>query len=542
MAEKANQNALVDNTITWLPSSHRFRDGRPLRTNTGGILAGEAQAIAHPDRVMDGRTYETSNGAVPIRTRRLGNLFLVQAGVHALHEATPRTGAEQEFLTTDTQTGEYQPIMDKHGTFHPDLKQLGLTPEPFNFMGEIGLPVTESAAETKWAMRQTLGKVARTIAEHGLNVAPLTIVGQRETSNEDANNHPYIRFVRQYLLDATGADTVEFFRAAGVQFHSEILDTMAAMEAAELYQSIAPILYAASVCGPFINGTTQATDMSVENPRVATRLQSLGMIPEDLTGTYQSWRYPIRRIGSSSGGSWHRPRPASLEDYLAQGNEGLKQQAIGTMDRFFGEHTDCRVRVGIKPHGTLEACNFDSFAGHDEKLAAFQALTTAILTNLQVMALYGVNPRQEFPELFGLAEGQTALHYANRHNFRVARNGMNAIVHNRPVHQQAEALLRLGRYTDIFPLTPDMEKQIIRSYSSDQQTRQELKAWCNREGKMPSIEAYYQTGVGSPAVYLQARAEALREQYPHISEMDIVRNVEHDMATHYTNRMQTIAA
>jgi len=243
-------------------------------------------------------------------------------------------------------------------------------------------------------------------------------------------------------------------------------------------------------------------------------------------------------MASPSAGPWLETAPDSVDQLLLQANDKLSAQDIATIDRYFGEHSDCRLRLTL---GTIEVCNYDTFAGHPKKIAAFQTLTTAILTNLQLMKLYGQDPAREFPELFGHAHGQAALDAANRHNFAVARDGMDAVVNGRRVSDYCESLIALATRHQLFPLDATMQDEIRRSYTSNADTRAELRRWCARNNCLPSMAAYYETGIGTPSVYLLARAEALREQSPDLPIAEVIRHCELDMAQTYVGELENAA-
>jgi len=69
-------------------------------------------------------------------------------------------------------------------------------------------------------------------------------------------------------------------------------------------------------------------------------------------------------------------------------------------------------------------------------------------------------------------------------------------------------------------------------------TLQALGTWMKRNRQPPSMQAFHDTGVGIPAVYVHALYDALRSSHPEHSEADVIRLCELDIGSSFMRHVK----
>lgn len=532
---KANPVASVDKAPIALSAEATFIDGLPLTPEGGGIVndKGQLYSVARSDMVPKGQLSESIGQGWAIPANRIGKIAIL-----ANDQSQPTTyGAELEFVR-----------LGADGTYADfDLAYLLKVNELYSFMGESGTHPTDDPEEFErrlWAMIHE--EVDRAEAA-GQYMAALAVFGQYEPRPDQINPSIYVQDVSRAMSERTGFETTAVFRTGSAQMHTGVSDTFAALQALEAMQYLSPILLAPTLSGPLLNDNpvrTQFTD------RQLAHLNEVGLKPRDFGGSYQSWRYLLRRTGSPSAGVWHAPPPSSPGAYLQAAHQGLAAGQINNPDRANGWHTD-RLRIVLDGKGanTTEDCSADPMLGNVPTLSPLKLLRSALTTRFEAMAMKGQDPREAVARMLGTVglSRQMRLDLAHDISLRaVSRQGNDARTYkdHTPGHW-LPALLTVAEEAPYTRLTSAQQARLRGMYATWGETTGHLRQWCRDNGAdMPTTQAYFDLGINNPAVYMLAEYRGLRSQRPHEPRPNLVRRIELNaaQALHRASRLVREAA
>lgn len=500
---KANPAADNSGNMKTVPQGAEFIDGLPFDTRRGGVVIanGEYYSLASPEAVYGGVESLAAGGPNEVLARRFGRI-----PIHTATVSTPPTfGAELEGARLDAE-GNY--------AVAPEADQAEL----YNFVVERGTPPTDSPDELARHYEMLVAELVAEAAADSQYFAPLSVFGQRALGPEDQNTHPYITDVAERMGRVTGFCTAEVFRVGSVQPHTGISDTLAAIRALEAMQYLNPIMTAPSSAGPLLYGGI-ARHMADHNftPAQKEHMAQVQIESRDLVGPYASYRYLLRRLGSPLAGTWQAEGPVSIDDYHDEANGALAWGSINSIDRLRGWHTD-RVRSVLDQSGnsTLESSAYDTFLGNPKALTSSHLLHSAILTRLVAMGISGEDPRDIVAKGLGMGQlsRQGRLYMAHRVSLCTAREGNDATPYGRQVGTWLPALLRLADDAPHIRLSAEHRQRLADMYAPATAVVKTVAAWRTTHGaECNPIEAYFDTHVGSPSVYLALQHQLLRAKY-----------------------------
>jgi hypothetical protein len=261
-------------------------------------------------------------------------------------------------------------------------------------------------------------------------------------------------------------------------------------------------------------------------------LRRAGIVHEDLRGRYLSYRYLLRSIGSPSSGIWKEQAPDTVEDYLADGHSKLEPGKINTIDRFRGWHAD-RVRAVLdgSDNTTFEGCSYDTFAGNTQAIVDNHVLYSAVFTALEAAAMRGENVVEQVAKELGIDHRtrQDRLYDAHRAMLAVSRYGNDAEVYGKtPGQWLSSSVLPLAETAPHLEIDVDRRLRLLGNFATMSETIPAMRKWCTENNAAaPTLQAYYDLGLNSPAVYMRAEHAALLGNK---NAEERVRRVEHSAA------------
>lgn len=528
---KANFVADMSGALVTVPEGIHYIDGRSVTPDSGGIFksSNDVYSLARPDAVPP----YTQTGTEPgdITKNRLGRIT-----INNRFTSNTKYGVELESFRIHPDSGEYV----------PDWSENAL-PELYRYMDEVSTRPVDSAGELHEELLSVSKLLIKGADAVGALVLPASTLGQRSPTPNEINPSPYVQHIAKVMEQITGFNTVETFRVAGMQNHTEIDNTEAAIKAAEAMQLLRPILMSPSLAGPFLHGgiTDIFTQTRHLNHKQQLHLRSVGIIKEDLIGGYASWRYLLRRVGSPSAGTWLHPAEDNLENYLWTANDELRSGKINNPDRHMGEHTD-RLRLVLDGSNvsTLENCANDTFGGNIQSILSAVLLDSAIFKSLERMAMHGEEPREIVAKTLGLAgqSHQQRLHSAHRASLAVSRNGNDAIIYGKTPEQWADPMLSLARESGLTPLGDRTETTLRKMFAGSKIVTAAINDWCyNGNTDTPSLAAYFDSGYGNPSFHMQAVYRKYKYDNPGSSEEVVIRAIELDLARAYQESINKLA-
>jgi hypothetical protein len=509
--EKANTNASTGRPPVIFSAEARYVSGAPLTADGGGMVADgrELYSVAVTGMVPGAPSAEQQpDGSWRMPAIRTGRAKFLEAS-----ESKPTTyGAELEAVRLDAD-GNYAPL--------PKAEQDEIR-ELYSFMLEAGTAPTNDPQEFEdrfWDMVHTEVDAAQRAGQY---VAALSVFGQHDFGPQDTNSHPYVSHIVGQMTARTGFAAASMFRTAGAQAHTGISDTMAAVKAAEAMQYLSPILAAPTLSGPFVLGGVAGNLGTPAMRRALTpaqqeHIRASGIDNLDMTHPFQSWRYLLRSLGSPSAGVWRQP-PADTQDaYVARAHAQLEAGEINNIDRTNGWHTD-RVRVVLDGSGanTIEDCSADTALGNPTVLVPLHLLRSGLTTALEKMAMQGRDPRLVVASMLGTAGLSRAARLQRAHTSMLretSRYGNDALVYDRTPGQWLGLLLRLANTAPYTYLTTGQKQQLRNAFATQEETEGALRRWCrDHNTDTPTVQAWFDTGLNNPAVYMGAHYKELRRQ------------------------------
>lgn len=482
------------------------------------------------------------------------------------------TGSELEVDTWDSSKSDGAPIMAKESSIptrlkamsngggfteedtlfeelHPDARKIGFSSELKNECIELNFHHSPNPTQTTLAMAHSLKKLAQVVQEQGWNLTPIASTPHKPLNAEETSSDQY---VNRIAMEFMGWENVRHFIGSSFQVHVEMLDLESGLKAINMYQQVAPLLYAISLAGPFAHGLVHPNlhDIYIQdeqNPKRANDKESYNALNAD---DWMSTRYAGRWRGSPSGGSYASPLPENAQEFFAQAEKGLNNndphspENIPSPARAGGHHTD-RVRVDIRPNGTLEISNMDTFGGNVLKLGAIQEFTKVLMWKLQLYAKSGriQELSQQFPQLFPSQVTEATLRSAHMNSIEVAKKGVDAVLQTATGEQESTSNLfdQLLRFVNkpMSDLTQGIEYAGL-----PQGVIQELKNSAlipvesifqkyRDEAGIVSVEGFYQErSVGTLSHWLKERAKNLQEKKG-MSDDEAIKNCMNNLGASY---------
>lgn len=487
------------------------------------------------------------------------------------------TGAELEMFVFDPATGDGAPVMSEtsiipatlkaynqqgvqfaeeesvYEELAPEAKKIGFSDELMKSCIELNFHHSPEPIDTALATAHSLQGLAQLAERQGWYLTPIAAFAPRELTKEDVNADPYVQRIAH---DYMGWENVRHFIGSSFQVHVEMLDLESGLKTINMYQHIAPLLYALSLAGPFAHGTLNPNlkkmyEGDEYNAKRAGDTETYQRMDSD---DWMSIRYPARWRGSPSGGSYEFALPETAQAFFEQTEKGLKNndphsaENIPSPARAAGHHRD-RIRTDIGPHGTLEISNMDTFGGNVLKLAAVQEFTKVLIWKMQVLAKSGRMGElsQRFPTLFPPSTTNESLRDAHLNSIEVAKKGVEANVKAPDGTEQniQDMVMELVRFVDE-PMRDDGQDIDFKGLHKNVKT-EIMKSAAVPNGEtysrfqgdgFTSVRGFYETGVGTLSHWLKRRAKELSNTG--MQEKDVIQNCMNDLGVSYHAFLKTL--
>lgn len=428
-----------------------------------------------------------------------------------------------------------------------DKRQVGYSAEVGKSCIEMNFHHTLSTYKATLEMARSLKILAHVVEQKDWRLIPIAAFPHRHLNPEDVSQDPY---VNRIVMEFMKWENARHFIGSSFQVHVEMIDLESGLKAINMYQQVAPLLYALSLAGPFAYGSTRPNlKNSYSLGESNSRRINDGESYEDLN--YDDWmsvRYPGRWRGSPSEGSYITPLPENAQDFFNIAEIGLKinnpdsSENIPSPARAGGHHTD-RVRVDIGPNGTLEISNMDTFGGHILKLGAIQEFTKALMWKLQLYAKSGrmEDLFQQFPQLFPSQVTEQTLRFSHINSIEVAKSGIAAVLMTPNRTKEVAGLLfnQLLAFVNEPISDPGQE---IEYYGLPQGVIQELvkssmipNEHCFedfREDGVVSVSGFYKSGIGTLSHWLKQRAQDFKGK-KEMSDDETIKDCMDDLGKSY---------
>ena len=482
------------------------------------------------------------------------------------------TGGELELYAWDPNKQEAAPIMAKDSPvpeklkainneeeyfvqedflfeeLEPSAREIGFSAELANACIETNFHHSADPVQTALAMAHSLKKMAMVVEEQGWKLTPIAAFPHRPFEQSDMNQDDYVqRISHKYIKD----HNIHHFLGSSFQVHVEMLDLESGLQAINMYQQVAPLLYAISLAGPFLHGQVNPNLQKIyqSDDTNQSRLddsESYGALAHD---DWMSVRYASRWRGSPSGGSFVEPLPTKAQDFYALAERGLRDDSpdsvynIPSPARAAGHHRD-RVRIDIGPHGTLEISNMDTFGGNVLKLAAVQEFTKVLMWKLQLYAKSGRMGElsKQFPELFPPEVTKETLRTAHLNSIEVAKRGVDAELQTpnggkeTACHQFSRLLSFVnepisdpGQNIEYTGLSKGIINELVKS--SWVPSREDYEDYTD-DDRVVSISGFYKSGIGTLSHWLKRRANDLKALRG-MNDEEAIKDCMDDLGTSY---------
>ncbi|MFZ2206324.1 MAG: hypothetical protein WA061_06725 [Microgenomates group bacterium] len=488
------------------------------------------------------------------------------------------TGAELEMFVWNPATNDGAPIMGEASSvpktlkainngdihfeeedtlfeeLHPDNKKIGFSDELMNSCIELNFHHTPDGLTAALSTAHSLKKLAKLAETEGWLLSPIAAFAPHELRKEDTNQDSYVQRIAH---DYMGWENVRHFIGSSFQVHVEMLDLESSLKTINMYQHIAPLLYAVSLAGPFAHGSTHPNLKAMYEgdeytPKRAQDSETYAQLDSD---DWMSIRYPARWRGSPSGGSYEEPLPETVSAFFEYTEKGLKNNDPHSPDnipspaRAAGHHRD-RIRTDIGPNGTLEISNMDTFGGNVLKLAAIQEFTKVLIWKMQVYAKSGrmAELAQRFPAMFPQETTNDSLRIAHLNSIEVAKKGIEAqmIGTDGQVYNAQDLFLDLANFVnepmkdegqdiDFKGLQPNVYKEVVKSAMVP---NSELYSKYKDADNATSVRGFYESGYGTLSHWLKQRAKDLAEL--EMPEEQIIQNCMNDLGLSYHDFLKSL--
>lgn len=463
----------------------------------------------------------------------------------------PAMGAQSSMSATLDHAQANGTPFDHEETIFAELedgnRKIGYSAELAESCIEMNFHHTPDTYQAALSMSRSLKTLAMAAEKEGWRLVPSSSFGHRPLEKGDVNQDSYVQRIAH---DYMGWDNVKHFIGSSYQVHVEMLDLDSGLKAMNMYQHIAPLLYALSLAGPFADGKVEPNlkEIYIKDDKRQSRLEDGETYNAIDTGEWMSIRYASRWRGSPSGGSYEEPLPENAADFFALAEEGLRnndphsEKNIPSPARAAGHHRD-RIRTDIGPNGTLEISNMDTFGGNVLKIAAVQEFTRILMWKMQLYAKAGamgeLNAR--FPHLFPPSTTVDTLRTAHLNSIEVAKRGVEADIMsadgskqnvqqmlgelmsfvNEPMHDDTQDIHFDG-------LPKNIMAELVKSASVPNE--EIFKTSTDVDG-FTSVKGFYETGIGTLSHWLKQRAKELKAVG--MSDEEAIKNCMSDLGYSY---------
>jgi 5-formyltetrahydrofolate cyclo-ligase len=404
---------------------------------------------------------------------------------------------------------------------------------PFN-QAETTLSVDLLKATTEFAFGHEIN--TQSIAKQALEASKwLVLEAQNQTQRVvPLSFHPYQLeledtqpnlYVQNFMQTLQWENKVELYAGCHtIQFHIDNTNLTAALIAYNLLQQVTPLLMSLSLAGPFGYGQ--------ECPNMKRILQTAGInLPKDISTILDhphplSIRQAAKTFGSPSGGVNPTTLPIESSSFFKVAEEQVLHGTIPSIDRVGGHHRDIRLRA-ILGTGELGVC--DTFAGNPYKEASMQELARVLWWKLQHASPKSL--KQKHPRLFTDSFMRNPIKYeeVNLHNLLLnslslsirgigeTSNDTTYVYGADGVNYPAQSLIDelisfVNQPLEDFVCLP---KRILMEINNCNKipTSKDFATGCDyiRLQPLPSLNGYYQTGIGTPSHWIRARANVLKK-------------------------------
>jgi hypothetical protein len=534
MTNKANPAASIHNSPVLIPGGSYFHDGSPFNRQQGGIVYapdGRILSVAEPGCVPD--TGYTGPVFTPFKGHLLPSNRVAELRIASNAPTEPIKlgyGFEWELPVVDAKTGEVKAVTAVNANGRTEfLGKLGklsgkygkVTAEAHNYVAELGVEPASSLDEMSYNMIMGVSEMVEAIVADGGLPVPVDVVGHRKMGMSERSTDRYVSSTTNWLA-GHGHFTQDFpidtfLVAYAAQFHRDIRDTEAAVQAAGLMQSANVVLAAIGVNGPFFLGKRTIYDEPDFNDEQWEVLQNRGLNRGDLVGERLSWRSTLRNIVSPSAGTWREMPPSEVNEYLGYCHNKLLAGKASSCDRSAANHGD-RLRLTIGKTGTFENLSQPNVPSLHSQISAL-VVWNAIFTSVEEMILKGDDPREVAPFLFG-----ATLEQARKERLLTDRLGADVFRGGKPLYMAKEEVRQVAERSKLNELTKFYLEWHLRSYASGATTVKAIRRWCSETGSAPSMQAFHELGIGAPAYYAIERYKYLHELHPELSESDIIQD------------------
>jgi hypothetical protein len=387
-------------------------------------------------------------------------------------------------------------------------------------------PFTD-AERTYRALGRKIEDMSYTLRGHGAYFDPASAFMHAVPTRQDATPNPYV----QTMVNILGDDIMKFI-GNGIHEHYDAhvgnLPTIS-----RLIRPLAPYLNVGLLAAPFAYGE--------KTPRMGEQLGADELLAYDGRQP-QSVRYLTRYTASANGGVGVRVVHDNLEEALLHAHQQMRDGLITSPSRHIGSHADVRNRYdppspdNLDHPGRLELCVKDTSAMRLPTLIAYSDLVRALVDRFEKVAALGEQGLAElhtdFPGLFGPSYDKTEyavrqLENAHQNSIAIAYDGAEAVVtdgmgNKTTVWNQFRDIIRLAQDGNPDRLSKNTLRNLHKSLSPYDTTEQAMAKHRDEQG-LPSLHGYYYTGLGTPAQWMIARADAA-SQRPNTSEADVLRD------------------
>lgn len=529
----------------WVPYCRK--DSLKTIRKRGGILAelrkGEqwkkrmaVASVKHP-------IWRAEYGTKTLRDSDIGSLYPFPEEMKPIDELT--TGVEFELLTLG-------------GTADEIIRRLDTINEPGFSYGrefrksciELGTIPSSDENAVITSLYTGLQQTMRAAEEAGMRLLPLSLFAHKVFTKKDITDDKYLH--RMTLGHMTWKDARHFI-GESIQIHVEMTGKDPLL-AVRQYATLSAVDTRHTAASPFGYGRIHP-DLA----KIYRKDEKRGRRKKDkktyklLRGEWDgiSMRYPARWRGSPSGGVRHKRIPRTYMEYMKRANKGMQNceitspKALVSPARVLGDHTDIRVRVDMKPNGTLEICNKDTSGGHQRKLVAEEALTKRLVGLLEYYASEGKMKKlaKEHPLLFHKKQKRKDRRKAHLANIISAREEGDVMIHAangemasaRHLYQQllefvAKPLPEAGH----MGLPPEVLQELQKS---NQIPAEDLYSRYRDAEGIVSVAGFYESGVGTLSHWLKKRARQLM-QSKGLSEEEAVNDCMNDLSSSYHEHLR----
>lgn len=472
----------------------------PAHRSTEGLLTGDVIYL------VDGMKAEAREESEAMGNRRLH-------------------GVEGEANVIDTE-GDPANIYDENNK--PIIEDMA--PELYKGMIETDVGPDEDIVKLyHHDLPKQLTHIALTLSDRGMYIDPASARMQDIPTEDDLAPNEYIRSNRLVF-----GPKLEKFIAAGTHEHHD-LDINHSPVVSRYIRPLMPMMNLGLLAAPHAFGElTPNLQDHLEEYAPTNDLRAYdGVQPHSV-------RYPIRWSTSTDGGVGRQRVHDDLDDLREDIDAQLKEGVINHPARTLGSHADIRIRVDpptsdTSHPGRLEICGKDTGVYRHETLGAYGELSDAVVKSLEKVAAGGKKNikklHAEFPTLFGEKYDKHTyqdiqLERAHKNSLEVAYYGNDARIidatgNEVKVQAHMKELLRFVKVSG-FDLSPESHIEITKSLAKTDEITKTMKKFRDETGA-PSLDGYYQTGLGNPAAWMIERAK-VNQEINHLNEKDTMRD------------------